>query len=484
MSVGVVKNYTNGQWMASKSTQFLDVVNPATAEVLAKVPLSTPQEVREAIAAAKAAFQDWRETPPMTRVRYLWRFKDLLEKGFEELAKVLVQEEGKTIDEARGEIRRGIENVEAAVGIPSLMMGYSLEDVSPGIDEEMIRQPVGVFCVIAPFNFPNMVPLWFMPYAIATGNTCIVKPSEQVPLSQNRLFQLLDEIGMPEGVVNLVNGAQEVVDTLLESPDVAGVSFVGSSRVAKYVYSKATASGKRAQCQGGAKNCVVVMPDADLDRAVPALITSFYGCAGERCLSGSILVAVGDVYEPLKQKFTSAASKLKVGYGLDETTQMGPLVSRKHMERVVGYIDKGVQEGAKLILDGRGIKVQGYPQGCFVGPTVFDQVKPGMLIARDEIFGPVVSIIHVKTLDEAIDLIHLSPYGNAACIFTSSGNAARQFRYRVKAGNIGINIGIAAPVAMFPFSGAKESFFGDLHGQGTDAIDFFTEKKVVISRWY
>ena len=484
MTIETVKNYINGEWMESKSAQLLDVVNPATAEVLARVPLSTREEVESTISAAKEAFRDWRETPPMTRARYMWRLKDLMEENFEELSKVLVQEEGKTIDEARGEVRRGIENVETSVGVPSLMMGYNLEDIAPGIDEEMVRQPVGVFCIIAPFNFPNMVPLWFLPYAVVTGNTCIVKPSEQVPLSQIKLFELMDEVGFPEGVVSLVNGSKEVSDVLLESPDIAGVSFVGSTPVARQVYAKATAAGKRAQCQGGAKNFVVVMPDVDLDRSVPGLITSFYGCAGERCLSGSVLVAVGDVYEPLKEKFVEAASRLRVGYGLDETSQMGPLVSKRHKERVLGYIEKGIQEGAKLVLDGRGTKVDGYPDGHFVGPTVFDEVTPDMTIAREEIFGPVVSIVRVKDMDEAIDIIHASPFGNAACLFTSSGNAAREFKYRVHCGNIGVNIGIAAPMAFFPFSGAKDSFFGDLHGQGTDAVDFFTEKKVVISRWY
>ena len=484
MATEKVKNYVNGEWIDSTSTQLLDVINPATTEVLARVPFSTRAEVGEAIAAAKEAFPDWRETPPITRARYMFRLKNLMEENFEELSRVLVQEEGKAIDEARGEIRRGIENVEVASGIPSLMMGYNAEDIAPGIDEEVVRQPLGVFCMIPPFNFPNMVPLWFLPYAVACGNTYIVKPSEQVPLSQNRLFQLIDEAGFPPGVVNLVNGAKEVVDVLLESPDIVGVSFVGSSGVARYVYEKATANGKRAQCQAGAKNFMVVMPDANLDRIMPGLMTSFYGCAGERCLSGAVLVAVGEVYEPLKRAFVDAASRLKVGYGLDETVQVGPLVSKRHMERVLGYIERGVEEGAKLLLDGRSVKVEGYPDGCFIGPTVFDEVSSDMTIAREEIFGPVASIVRVKDLDEAIEMIHANPYGNATAIFTSSGGWAREFKYRVRCGNVGINIGIAAPMAFFPFGGTKDSFFGDLHGQGRDAIDFFTEKKVVISRWF
>ncbi len=480
----VIKNYVNGEWVESKSTEILDVVDPATTEVIGRVPLSTPDEVRAAIKAAKDAFPEWRETPPLTRARYMFRLKDLMEEHFEDLARTIVMEEGKCIDEGRGEVRRAIENVEVAAGIPALMMGYSSEDIAPGIDEECVRQPLGVCCAIPPFNFPLMVPLWFAPYALACGNTYIVKPSEQAPLSQNRLFELFDEAGFPEGVINLVNGAKGVVDTLLESPDVRGISFVGSTRVGRYIYQKGAENGKRVQAQAGAKNFLVVMPDADLDRTVASLLSSFFGCAGERCLSGAVLLPVGEVYEPLREKFVDAASKLKVGYGLDETAQMGPVVSKRHMERVLGYIEKGLEEGAKLLLDGRGIKVEEYPKGYFIGPTIFDEVTPEMTIASVEIFGPVASIIRVEDLDEAIDIIHANPYGNASSIYTSSGKWAREYKYRVHCGNIGVNIGIVAPMAFFPFSGAKDSFFGDLHGQGRDAIDFFTEKKVVISRWF
>ncbi len=434
--------------------------------------------------AAKDAFWEWRVTPPLTRARYMLKLKNLMEDHFEEMSRILVQEEGKLIDEARGEIRRAIENVEVAAGIPSLMMGYNVEDVAEGIDEDCIRQPLGVFCMIAPFNFPVLAPLWFMPYAVACGNTYVLKPSEQAPLSQNKIFELIHEAGFPPGVVNLVNGSKDVVDTILEHPDVKGVSFVGSTRVGKYVYKRAGENGKRVQCQTGAKNFIVVMPDAVLYRTVPALLTSFFGCAGERCLSGAVLLAVGDVYEKLKEKFVDAASKVKVGYGLDETAQMGPVVSKRHMERVLGYIEKGLQEGARLILDGRNIKVEGYPNGYFIGPTVFDEVRPDMVIANEEIFGPVASMIRVKDFDEAVDTIHANPYGNAACIFTSSGKWAREFRYRVQCGNIGINVGIAAPMAFFPFGGYRDSFFGDTHGQGRDAIHFFTERKIVITRWF
>ncbi|KPV62567.1 MAG: Methylmalonate-semialdehyde dehydrogenase [Candidatus Bathyarchaeota archaeon BA1] len=481
---GKIKNYINGEWAESDSAQILDVVNPATSEVIAQVPLSTPDEVREAIRAARDAFWEWRETPPLTRARYMFRLKNLMEEHFEEISRVLVQEHGKTIDEARGEMRRAIENVEVATGIPSLMMGYNLEDVAEGIDEYCVRQPLGVFCMIAPFNFPALPPLWFMPYAVACGNTYIIKPSEQCPITQNKIFELISEAGFPSGVINLVNGAKEVVDTLLEHPDVKGVSFVGSTRVGKYIYKKAAENGKRVQCQTGAKNFIVAMPDAVLDRTVPALLTSFFGCAGERCLSGAILLTVGDIHERLKERFVDAASKIKVGYGLDETVQMGPVVSKRHMERVLGYIDKGLQEGATLILDGRNIKVNGYPNGYFIGPTIFDEVRPGMVVANEEIFGPVAGIIKVKDFDEAVDIIHANPYGNTACIFTSSGKWAREFKYRVQCGNIGINVGIAAPMAFFPFGGYKDSFFGDTHGQGRDAINFFTERKIVITRWF
>ena len=458
--------------------------NPATGELVARVPLSTEDEVNQAVAAAKAAFQEWRETPPMVRARYMFRLKALMEERFEDLARTIVQEHGKILDEARGEVRRAIENVEAAAGIPSLMMGYNAEDIAVGIDEECIRQPIGVFAAIAPFNFPAMVPFWFLPYAVATGNTYIVKPSEVCPVSQNRLFELLDEADFPPGVVNLVNGAKGVVDVLLAHPDVAGVSFVGSTPVAKYIYATAAAHGKRAQCQAGAKNCLVVMPDAVLDRTVPNILSSAFGTAGQRCLAGALVLAVGEVYEPLKAQLVEGASRIKLGYGLEEGVQMGPVVSRKAKERILGYIEKGLEEGAELILDGRNVRVEGYPNGHFVGPTIFDRVRPEMTIAREEIFGPVLGIIPVADFDEALAIIEGLPYGNASSIFTTSGKWAREFKYRVRTGNVGVNIGIAAPVATFPFGGMKDSFFGDLHGQGRDAIRFFTDCKIVITRWF
>jgi malonate-semialdehyde dehydrogenase (acetylating)/methylmalonate-semialdehyde dehydrogenase len=484
MALQVIKNYIDGEWVESKSKEMLDVRNPATTEVIARVPLSTSDEVGRAVQAARAAFQGWRETTPYTRARYMFELKNHMEERFEDLAEVIVQEHGKIIDEARGEVRRAIENVEVAAGVPSLMTGYNLEDVSQGIDEDCIYQPIGVFCCVSPFNFPLMVPLWFLPYAIACGNTFIVKPSELCPVSQFLLFELLDEVDFPPGVVNMINGDKRVVDALLENPDLDGLSFVGSTPVGKYLYAKAAAHGKRAQCQAGAKNCLVVMPDAVLDQSVASILTSAFGTAGQRCLAGALVVAVGDVYEPLKEMLVKAASDLKVGDGMDETVQMGPVISQRSLDRIHGYIQKGIEEGATLLLDGRGIQVEGYSDGYFVGPTIFTDVTPEMTIACEEIFGPVLGIIRVDDFDQALEVIHSSPYGNAASLFTTNGKWAREFKYRVQAGNLGINIGIAAPIASFPFSGMKESFFGDLHGQGRDAIEFYTDRKVVITRWF
>ena len=483
LTVEVVKNYINGRWVESKAKETRDVFNPATGELIAKTPMSTREETLEAIAAAKAAFERWRATPVFTRTRYLNRIRDAFEENFEELSKILTMEQGKAIDEARGEYRRTIENLECATSVPSLQMGYNSEDISAGIDEMVIKQPLGVFFCVAPFNFPGMVPTWFWPFAVGVGNTYIVKPSEQVPMSQVRQFEIIHELGLPRGVLNMVHGGSEAVTTLIESPDTIGMSFVGSTKVGKLLYKKAGEFGKRSQVQMGAKNFLTVMPDADLERSVPAIITSFYGCAGQRCLAGGVLLAVGEVYKTLKKAVFEAAKQVTVGYGLEEGIQMGPLASKQGMEKVLNYIKIGVDEGAELLLDGRDIEVEGYP-GYFVGPTIFDKVTKDMTIAKEEIFGPVIPIIQVKDLNEAIDIIHANPYGNASSVFTSSGAVARAYQYRVKAGNIGINVGVAAPIATFPFSGMKDSFVGDLHGQGRDAVDFFTENKVVITRWF
>jgi len=483
MSVQTIRNYINGQWVDSASAQLLDVRNPATDEVLARVPLSSRKEVDRAISCAREAFPAWRKTPPLQRARYLFKLKNVLEEHFEDVSRILVEENGKTLPEARGSVRRGIENVEVAAGIPSLMMGQALEDIAEGIDCAAIRQPLGVFACVTPFNFPAMVPLWFLPHAVACGNTFVVKPSEQCPLSQKRVFELIEEVKFPPGVVNLVNGAKEAVDAILESPHVAGVSFVGSSPVAKYIYSTASARGKRVQALGGAKNFIVVMPDADVDAAVTALIDSCFGCAGERCLAGSVILCVGDVYATFRDKFVEAAKRLVLGNGLEQGVGMGPVVSKKHKEKVLAYIESGLKEGAKLLLDGRAAKVERFPRGQFVGPTIFDNVTTSMAVAREEIFGPVAGLMRVGDLKEALGIIQKSEFGNATSIFTRSGASARQFVYDVGISMIGVNIGIAAPMAFFTFGGSKGSFFGDLKAHGRDCIQFFTDKRVVISRW-
>src|SRR5256884_2395983 len=480
---GDLKNYFGGGWRAAEATDWLEDTNPATGRVIARVPLSRKDDVDAAVQEALRGWDTWRRTPPLERARHFFALRDLMEQRFEDLSRVIVQDMGKTIDEARGEVRRAIENVEVAAGIPSLMMGYNLEDgAGKGIDEEVLYQPLGVFAGISPFNFPIMVQFWFWPYAVGTGNCWIAKPSEQDPTAMQLVMDLVDQAGFPAGIVNLVHGAKETVNAILDHPHIAGVSFVGSSAVAKLIYAKAAASGKRVQAGGGAKNVLVVMPDAKLDKVVSNLVSSCYGCAGERCLAGSVVVGVGEVHADLRRKFSNAAQALKVGYGLDETVQMGPVISAGHRDRVVGFIDRGEQEGAKVALDGRSVRVSGY-DGYFVGPTILDDVRPEMAVAQQEIFGPVANLFAVGGLDDAIELINASPYGNAATIYTSSGKHARDFRHGVHAGNIGINVGVAAPMAYFPVGGVKYSFFGDLHPQSRDAVRFFTESKVVITRW-
>jgi len=484
MTLPVMKNYINGEWVNSNTTTFGDVWNPAKGEKIAQVPLGTREDVDAAVKAAKEAFWEWRTTPPLSRARYLFRLKDAFEENFEEIAEVLTTEQGKAIDESRGEVRRMIENVEHATGVTTLMCGYTLEDIAQNIDCYGHRQPLGVFAAIVPYNFPGMVAWWFLPYALVTGNTFIVKPSEQVPMTQTKIFEIMEEVGFPDGVVNMVHGAHDVVNGLLDHPDIEGISFVGSTPTAKYIYKRCGETGKRVQSLGGAKNIVAIMPDADLDGGMPSLTTSFFGCAGQRCLSGSVLVPVGDIAEELKEKFVQAAKGIKVGNGLDEETFMGPVISAAHQKRVLGYIDKGVEEGADLILDGRDFTVEEYPNGFFVGPTIFDNVKPDMAIATDEIFGPVVSMMRAQTMDDVIDLVNSRNYANAACLYTRSGSAAREFKYRVKPSMIGVNIGIAAPMSFFPFGGAGNSMFGDTKGHGQEIFNFYTDTKVVIERWF
>jgi len=477
-------NFIGGSWVASKATEFLDVHNPATGEVIARTPLSTGEDLDAAVAAAQRAFPGWRDTPPTVRARAMFRFRELLNESFEELARTVTREHGKTLEESRGSVRRGIECVEAACAAPSLMMGYGQENIASGIDCHVLRQPLGVCAAIAPFNFPAMVPLWFLPFAVATGNTFLVKPSEQVPLTQRLIAGLLERCGLPPGVVNLVNGGREVVEGICDHPGIRAVSFVGSTPVAKAVYTRGTAAGKRVQALGGAKNFVVVMPDADLDRAMSVITESFYGCAGERCLAGSVLVPVGSAHAEARDRLAASARSLRVGDGMEPGVSMGPLISAKHRDRVLGYIETGVAEGARLVVDGRKNPVADRPNGYFLGPTLFDGVSPGMAIGREEIFGPVASITPVKSLEEAVAVMQAHPNANATSIFTSSGKAAREYARLATASMVGVNIGVAAPMAQFPFGGARDSFFGDLKAHGRDAYEFYTDKKVVMTRWW
>lgn len=479
----ILPNYINGQWCTSSATEYLDVINPATTEVLAKVPLSPASEVNQAAEAAAEAFVNWRRTPPTERVQYLFKLKNLLEENLEDLARTITLECGKTLAESTGEMRRAIENVEVACGIGMMMQGTILEDVARGIDEMMIRQPLGVAAAIAPFNFPGMIPFWFMPYALACGNTYIVKPSEKVPLTMQKVFQLLEKTGLPKGVINLVNGAKEAVDAILDHPQIRAISFVGSTPVAKYIYSQAAANGKRVQCQGGAKNPLIVLPDADFEMTTRIAADSAFGCAGQRCLAASVAVTVGEARRTFTEAIAETAKKRVVGNGLDQSVEMGPVITTESKTRIEDLIQKGADEGATVLVDGRQPNIFGYEKGHFIRPTILQNVDPAGEIASTEIFGPVLSLIHLDTIDQAIALVNSGQYGNMACLFTNSGAAARKFRYEAEAGNIGINIGVAAPMAFFPFSGWKESFFGDLHGQSNHAVEFFTQTKVVVERW-
>ena len=476
-----LRNYA-GSWRSSDVQDCADVINPATREKLARVPLGSKKDVDAVVQAAASAFPEWRRTPAEERIQYLFKLKQVLETHLEELAQICTKENGKTIAESRAELRRAIENVEVACGVPTLMQGYNLEDVAAGIDEMMIRQPLGVVAAITPFNFPAMIPFWFLPYAIACGNTFILKPSEKVPLTSQRAFELIEELGLPPGVVNLLHGGRTVVDALLEHPQVQAISFVGSTPVAKYVYAKAAAQGKRAQCQGGAKNHVLILPDADLDAATRIVTDSAFGCAGQRCLAISVAVVVGGAQNEFTKGMLGAAGSIRVGNGLDPAVQMGPVITHESKARIENLIGQGVKDGAKLLLDGRnGGSAQSV--GNFLNPTLLDDLPPSSALSSTEIFGPVLSLVHAETLEEGIDIISRNSYGNMASIFTASGAAARKFRYEVPAGNIGVNIGVAAPMAYFPFSGWRDSFFGTVHGQGRDAIEFYTNKKVVIERW-
>ena len=486
--VKTVKNYVDGEWVDSKG-KMVDVVNPATGKVIATCPISTREEIDAAVQAAKAAFPEWRRTTPLARSRIMFRFKELLEENFEELSRIQTMEHGKTIDESRGETRRGIENVEVSCGIPTLMQGYYSEDIASGIDEWVVPTPLGVFGVIGPFNFPFMIPLWSAPYAVGTGNTVIIKPSSEVPLSQMRVAELADEAGFPPGVWNVVNGGRTVVEGMLDHRDIKGITFVGSTPTGlDVIYKRCGETGKRVIAQCGAKNFMVVMPDCNVNATIAALMTSFFGNAGQRCLAGANLLMVGEddtFYRSFVDKILEMVGRMKIGYGLDDNTQMGPVRDPQKKANILNYIEIGIKEGAKLLLDGRKPKIiGGYPEDCFLGPTVFEDVDPNSRCGSEEIFGPVMSIMRTKDLAEAVETCNSNAFGNGHAIFTQNGRSARYFQYNVESGNVGINIGIVAPIALFPFSGMKDSFFGILHTQGQEAVRFFTESKVIIQRWF
>jgi malonate-semialdehyde dehydrogenase (acetylating)/methylmalonate-semialdehyde dehydrogenase len=478
----VVRNYIQGEWRASRATEQVRVINPATGDELGITPLSPLHEVDEAVQAGARAFASWRRTPVSDRVQFLFKLKFLLEEHFDDISRTITLECGKTLAESRGEMRRAIENVEVACGTPTLIQGYNSEDIAAGIDEMMIRQPLGVCAVIAPFNFPGMIPFWFLPYALACGNTVILKPSERVPLTMQKVMALLDTLKLPAGVMNLVNGGRDVVNAILDHPDIRAVSFVGSSAVARHVYARAAASGKRCQAQGGAKNPVVVLPDADLVAAADVIADSAFGCAGQRCLATSLAITVGEARAPFSEVMQEKARARVTGYGLDEGVQMGPVITPESRARIEGLIDKAIGEGARAVVDGRRPDIPGY-RGNFVRPTILEGLPYAGDVAATEIFGPVLSIHHVDDITSAIGLVNSGAYGNQACLFTTSGAHARAFRHDAEVGNIGINIAVAAPMAFFPFSGARGSFFGDLHGQGRDAVEFFTQERVVVERW-
>ncbi|KAF0823739.1 CoA-acylating methylmalonate-semialdehyde dehydrogenase [Cytobacillus firmus] len=478
----VLKNFINGEWVDANTDKFEVVPNPATGEELARTPISTREDVDHAVQAAKEAFKTWSKTPVPKRARILFKYQQLLIDNWDELAKLITQENGKNYKEAYGEVQRGIECVEFAAGAPSLMMGKQLPDIATDIESGMYRYPVGVIGGITPFNFPMMVPCWMFPLAIACGNTFVLKPSERTPILANRLAELFTEAGLPAGVFNIVHGAHDVVNSLIDHKDVPAISFVGSQPVAEYIYKSATAKGKRVQALAGAKNHSIVLPDADLDGAVKEIIAAAYGSAGERCMACSVVVAVDSIADELVERLNEQASQLTIGNGLDENVFLGPVIRQENKERTSNYIEIGEKEGAKLVRDGR--KDEAYHEnGYFIGPTIFDHVDPSMKIWKEEIFAPVLSVVRVKNLEEAIELTNKSDFGNGACLFTDSGSNVRYFRENIEVGMLGVNIGVPAPMAFFPFSGWKNSFYGDLHANGTDGVEFYTRRKMLTARW-
>ncbi|MFB0844105.1 CoA-acylating methylmalonate-semialdehyde dehydrogenase [Paenibacillus oleatilyticus] len=478
----LLQNYIGGQWVDATSGKEDIVTNPATGEVLARVPLSSREDLDQAVRTAKEAFKQWSRVPVPRRARIMFKYQQLLVEHWDELARLVTLENGKNYPEAYGEVQRGIECVEFAAGVPTLMMGSVLPDIATGLESNMYRYPIGVVGGITPFNFPMMVPCWMFPLAIACGNTFVLKPSERTPILACRLAELLQEAGLPDGVFNIVHGAHDVVNGLLEHEDVAAISFVGSQPVAEYVYKTAAAHGKRVQALGGAKNHSIVLPDADMDLAVKEIINAAFGSAGERCMACSVVVAVGDTADTLAKRLVAAAKQLTIGNGIEKGNFLGPVIRQSHKDRTVGYIEKGSEEGAALLLDGRECEAAS-GDGYFVGPTIFDHAKPGMTIWNDEIFAPVLQIVRADSLTEAIDIANQSEFANGACLYTDSAKAVRQFRETIDAGMLGVNVGVPAPMAFFPFSGYKKSFYGDLHANGKDGVEFYTRKKMVTARY-
>ncbi|MFN8658346.1 MAG: CoA-acylating methylmalonate-semialdehyde dehydrogenase [Candidatus Obscuribacterales bacterium] len=484
-AVATIKMFIDGKWVDSSAKNTTPVFNPSTGEEIAKVPVCTREDVDKAVQSAQKAFLEWREVPPVERARVMFKFKALLDANYDRIAQSVCREHGKTMAEAKASVFRGIEVVEFALGIPSLLMGECIENIATNVDCETMRHPIGVCAGITPFNFPAMVPLWMYPIAITCGNTFVLKPSEKVPLTAMLIAELLQEAGLPPGVLNIVHGGKESVDAILEHPLVKAVSFVGSTPIAKYIYTQGTANGKRVQSAGGAKNHIIIMPDADMDHTVQALQASAFGCAGERCMAGSIALPVGDAAEMLIPKLVESAGKMTVGAtDSGAKVDMGPLVTKDHLNRVKSLIDKGASEGADLVLDGRTISVKDAPNGYYLGPTIFDKAKPSMSIVKEEIFGPVLSVVRVKDVEEAIKTGDQCEFGNGAVIFTSSGHTARTFKRYFNAGMIGVNVGVPAPMAWFPFTGWNNSFYGDLHIQGRESIQFYTQQKMTMTRWF